>query len=960
MSNKNSTGSDTESEHNFYSDCWEESLLHTNKDSLDSDSESDLYLHSNSQCSLFEKEGKSKLKKTLLVSEKSFRKYCKNCPILQHLENTTQFQVELSPESILQLNFKDCQTNGQSSKAYSPKILPDLDRSCTDHLCLNCRIPYVTVTKNSEKEQTFYTIKEAYAFDKLHQNHPPTDYYPTSKQNKAVQVSFPCKETEAGKNAACEFFKQSAIHSEVEETPNRKAIIFHSAESIFSKKTNSNELVKDNSDYSSEIPYKTHSPQTLEQIYLHTSSGELVISLVLEAAYRDPSGSSQGVGNSSNVRVGKEDTQRHALAFKFKGPECNQLFKKLCISIVPSSVHSDTEKEKHNTSFIKLVGLSQILVDESRLSLASHAESSEASQPLATHTEPSESRSFNSDSDQVLSSLELWSSSGFFPSLKHSHTTQSSHYFVQSLPCYKVTPVHRTSEVQKVQLKASRPVKSVVFTKSTKVQEDRKLRTKPHTSKFQWSKAFDTDPINQNPQAAEINKPFFVPLTQTTKCSCSPLLDLTVDLHSEGKYSETLRSVHRKYCKRTGGGKVTPRFSSCCLRNPNPRSHFENLQYISPVRKKSNSKMRNILNYCLGWTGGQKPCENCKGQVSPTLDSSNIKRNEICTPHPPTDGNSIASLLPGSRNSPVPLPTALSLSNEWRHSSAPCMQTERGTWSPALSYSDAKCSNSHSPCANIKIVQLPKEMNMLKNIDMEKMDFRAFQMAGRGLAPRKHSICPCGTMAQCGLFPNGDTSELVKEKARGSPNINQRANMTEFSRVNSHAGTFNTQEDYCASCHHFSPMCYFHDPQEVARNHFTKVQSYFENGCLRKNLRENVVERNKAQKRGERKNVSFHIGPSYSQVTGTQNASLSNYGYQAPVYHSECSGCTCCQNTVKEHLDLKHQVLKNCLNRESVFLVDPGKGTRSQCKCSQEIPLFSVDQTDTFRGNRCDFHENRI
>ncbi|XP_034978056.1 uncharacterized protein LOC118088472 [Zootoca vivipara] len=946
MSNKNSAGSDTESEHNFYSDCLEESLTQTNKDSLD----------------------------------------CKNCPFLHHLENTTQFQVELSPESILQLNFKDCQTNGQPSKAYSPKLFPDLDRSCRDNLCLTCRIPYVTVTKNSEKEQTFYTIKEAYAFDKLHKNHPSTDYYPTSKQNKAVQVSFPCKETEAGGNAVCEFFKQSGIHSEVEETPNRKAIIFHSIESIFSKKTNSNELVKDNSDYSSEIPYKTHSPQTPEQIYLHPSSGGLVISLVLEAAYRNPSGSSQGVGNSSNVRVGKEDSQRHALAFKFKGPECNQLFKKLRISIVPSSVHSDTEKEKHNTPFIKLVGLSQILVDESRPSLASHAESSEASQPLATHTEPSESRSFNSDSDQVLSeasqplathtepsesrsfnsdsdqvlsSLELLSSSGFFPSLKHSHTTQSSHYFVQSLPCYKVTPVHRTSEVQKVQLKASRPVKSVVFTKSTKVQKDRKLRTKPHASKFQWSKALDTEPMNQNPQAAEINKPFFVPLTQTTECSCSPLLDLAVDLHSEGKYSETLRSVHRKYCKRTGGGKVTPRISSCCLQNLNPRSHFENLQYISPVRKNSNSKMRNILNYCLGWTGGQKPCENCKGGVSPTLDSSNIMRNEIRTPHTPTDGNSIASLLPGSRNSPVPLPTALSLSNEWRHSSAPCMQTERGTWSPALSYSDAKCSNSHSPCANIKVVQLPNEMNMLKNIGMEKMDFGAVQMAGGGLAPRKHSICPCGTMSQCGLFPN-DISELVKEKARGSPNINQRANMTEFSRVNSHARTFNTQEDCCASCRHFSPMCCFHDPQEVARNHFIKVQSYFENGCPRKNLRENVVERNKAQKRGERKNVSFHIGPSYSQVTGTQNASLSNYGYQAPVYHSECSGCTCCQNTVKEHLDLNHQVLKNCLNRESVFLVDPGKGTRSRCKCSQEIPLFCADQTDTYKGNRCDFHENRI
>ncbi|KAM6458168.1 uncharacterized protein PHA67_015873 isoform 2-T2 [Liasis olivaceus] len=946
MSSKSLADCDTESECDFYSDCWEGSVIH-NKDLTDSSPESYFCFDS---CSLFEKEkGENKLDGIVLILENSqvnSTSFCKDHPSLQgeKVECTSKLQEELSLESILYLKCKDYNTDAHSLKSFSTKIVPFIySSSYGDHLCLNKAIPQLLITENSTEGQIIYTVKEAYAFDKFYQKQSSDGNSLASKQNKAVRNK--ATEIKPEDNICYECFKQSPVSTEVNKELKKPANI-QSFES---------HLVSSHSDYSSEYSYQIENPQTAEQIS-HSSSEEPTISLTLKAAYVYPAGSLASDTDPSDVTV-DEDSQRHVLAFQFKDSEHNQPFKKLHLTIVP---------QKQTTKFKKQVGLSEILIDE-------------ASYHLGTHSESSETSTSKVYSDQALSTSNLWSSYWPFPPSKYTHANQLPQFFVRSLSPNPVKPAF-----QKRKPKISRSVKSVVFAKHKTLQRDQKCKNKPSVfSKFHSPKRLDIEPTDENKRVeeAKINERY-VPLNQISKCHCSPLLDLTVDLHSEDRNSEKFLTLHRSSHKRTRAGKVIHRFSSHYLLNP--KNSFERLRYISPIRKKNNLKMQNILNYFLGWTGRQNKDEKYREDISPT---SKLRANETFISHMPADKrSSTVPLHPHSNNYSIPFPTMLPFAgekhspvpslqtgrrkalhifpNECKHSSGPCVEMERDPWNHAESYAHGKHSTSHSPCcANTKVEQLPKKLNIF-NTGVDKLNFGAGQIAGGGLALKKFSVCPCGSMSQSGLFPNTDISESGRRKTRASPDSNWRASKTDSNRWNSLAGTLSTEE-VCCSCHHVSPTCSLHNSykHEAPRNQVIKVASLFENGFPMRNLKENV-EKSKTVETGERK-VKFHLGSNALQETDpltTHISSPTNEYNQIPkhfVYQPECS---CCQTAVKEHLSTSKEVSncfgsenympKNYLNRESIFLVDPNRRIRSQCKCSHEISLFNPEQSDAYKGNR--------
>ncbi|XP_039175000.1 uncharacterized protein LOC120296984 isoform X2 [Crotalus tigris] len=945
MSSKNLADCDTESECDFYSDCWEQSITN-NKDLTDSSN----YFCFDS-CSLFEKEkGEKKLHGIVLILENSqvnSTSFCKDNPLLQRekVECTSKLQEELSLESKLFLKCKNYNTDGQSLKSFSNKIVPFIySSSYGDHLSLNKAIPQLIITENSIEGQIIYIVKEACAFDKFHQKQSSDGNPLTSKQDKAVQVS--STEIKIEDNICYKYFKQSPVSTTINKDL-KKPKNFHSLES---------HLVNSHSEYSSEYSYQIEN-QIAEQTYSNSSSEEPTTSLTLEATNVYPDGSLASNTELSDVSE-HENPQRHALIFQFKDSEQNQPFKKLHLILVP---------QNQTTHIKKQGGLSQILIDEAKYL-------------LGTHSDPSESSSSNVNSDQALPTSNLWSSYSCFPPFKYSQANRLPHFFLKSAP---QNPVK--SAFQKRKPKVSKPVKSVVFTKQKTLQRDKKYKSKPSIfSKFHSLKTLDIEPVDKNKRVkTELNEQY-VSLNQTSKCHCSPLLDLTVDLHSEDKNSEKFLTLHRKSHRKTRVGKVIHRFSSHYLLSP--KNSFERLHYISPIRKKNHLKMQNILNYFLGWTGRQNRDEKYKEGISPT---SKIRANETFISHMPADKrNSTIPLHPHSDNYSVPFPTTLTFvdvpslqterrnptalyifPNECKHSSAPCVEMERDPLNPVESY--GKHSTCHSPCcAHSKTQQLPNKLNMCNNRSMEKLNFGTGQIAGGDLVLKKFSVCSCGTMSQSGLFPNNDISESGRRKSRASPDSNWKVSKTAANRWNPTAGNFNT-EKVCCGCHHVSSTCSSHNSckHKPPRNQVIEVASLFENGFPIRNLKEDVL-KNETGKIGERK-VKFHLGSDALQETDlltTHISSPTNECHQIPkhfVYQPECS---CCQTAVKEHLSTskvsnclgsENHMSKNYLNRESIFLVDPNRQIKSQCKCSHEISLFKPEQIDVYSGNRSEVSKRK-
>ncbi|KAJ6661003.1 hypothetical protein lerEdw1_016804 [Lerista edwardsae] len=947
MSNKNSAECDTKSECDcdFYSEYWEEIVTHTNQDLLESDGESDLCvpLHHNSPIGSFKIDKvKSKLSEIALFpgnNQTNITNCYQDRPLLQvRTENTRQVQAELSPE-----------VSDRPSNVYSSEIVSYVcDGSCKGHLCLNTKIPQLIIAENLDKETCYYTINESHATDKQQQKQPLADYPQIAIQNKASQISFL---GETGENIPCEYFEQSALPVEVNKTPDRKSIIHYSSESICSKKTTSSQLVKEHLDCSAKSSLKIDSPQTAEQTYVHASSAGLTISLSLDAGIINTIGSLAVDISPSEAKVGKEDSQQHALAFKFSDSEHNNLFKKLRISIIPSisySGHLDTETQKQNTHFTKQAGLPKTLVDE-------------VSQPLATHVKSPESSSPDIPTVQVPSALKQRSVRQFLPSYKPAHEPQSSYLFIRSVPYYKTVP---EAKVQKHQLKAFRPVKSV-FTKNKEVQKDKIFRNRPCiTSKFNWPSTWAVEPFpSQTVKESVINELDFHPLIwASTTCHCSPLLDLTVDLLSERRYSgtEKLPRVHRKPHKQVVGVKVIPRFSSQYLLNP--RSSFEKLQYLFPIRNKNCLKMQSILTSCLGQAEERNKHKSYKGEVYSTLDNSNARGNGLFAPCAPADGrHPITSPLSSSGNCCIQHLPALPPPGERRCSHTPFLQTERETSKLAALCPDCKRRLSNSPyCAHIvNVVQPAEERNIVHSLCMEEPNSGTIQVPCEDLALKKFSVCPCGNVPQHALFPSGDICWSDK-KTRASPSINHKASMTALNTMNYPKETFNTVEACCTNCHHCFPTCFGFqnvNRQDASRNQFAKVQFPFENEFPNKNLKD-FEEASKAVKKTERKNDRIYMGPDTLQECSPSYTCAVPPRDRTPKYIMYCPKCCSgCQHfgTSKEvcnSYSSKQKMLENCLNRESIFLMDPGLMTRSQCKCSQEISLYHVDQADRHKVNR--------
>ncbi|XP_044303382.1 uncharacterized protein LOC123031935 isoform X2 [Varanus komodoensis] len=198
--------------------------------------------------------------------------------------------------------------------------------------------------------------------------------------------------------------------------------------------------------------------------------------------------------------------------------------------------------------------------------------------------------------------------------------------------------------------------------------------------------------------------------------------------------------------------------------------------------------------------------------------------------------------------------------------------------------------------------------------------------------------------------------------------------MTESNWLNSPTGTLDTEKAFCASCHHgFPSRSLSNTDRQVSRNQFIKLASYFDNGFSDKNLDEDVAERSKARKTDERKNFRFHVGSGTrnleeSGISGAPIASP-NDGHQTPTCFVSQPLCLCCRTAVKKYLGTSREahdcfaseckLPKDCLNRESVFLVDSWQGTKSQCKCSQEILPFNINPTNACKENRAAISKRR-
>lgn len=379
--------------------------------------------------------------------------------------------------------------------------------------------------------------------------------------------------------------------------------------------------------------------------------------------------------------------------------------------------------------------------------------------------------------------------------------------------------------------------------------------------------------------------------------------------------------------------------------------------------------MHSIVTSFLGEAKERNKHESYQGKVCSTPDNSNAGGNGPCAP---ADGRYLVT-PPLSRtvNSYIQHSPALLPPTERRHSPTMLLQTERETLKPAEMCPNCKCRNSHSPYTAyiVNVVQPPKEKNVVNSLSLVEPNLGAAQVACEDLILNKFSFCPCGNVPGHGLFPSTDISwsDEKKTNMRASSNMSQRASMSESKKVTCPERTFNTDKVCCTNCHHCFPTCFcFHNMnrQDASRNQCAKVQFSFESGLPNRNP-EGFEEKSNAVKKAERKNGRIHMGTDTLQEfipSHTHTGSPSKDGSRIPKYVMCCPECCSdCQSAVhhlgtsKEVFDSyssKQKMLHNSMNRRSVFVMDPGPRTSSQCRCSQEISPFHVDQADIYKVKR--------
>ncbi|XP_034643781.1 uncharacterized protein LOC117886225 isoform X1 [Trachemys scripta elegans] len=971
MSSKNSAWCDVANESDFYSCSWEASFSHSHcscKDLTGSDSESDRhsYIDTNDQYhSLGEERERSQttndLTEAFLVSgnnQTNKKNNGRDYLLLQGKKSqySRSSQKEKAPKSIPPSTFNRSQTIDHPSASCSARVLQSRSAlSSRKDLLSQSDRPQLFITEQPVQEPAVFTIKKAYIVNKLHQKHPPADSPPTSKCNKAVQASFTCRGEDPGECIVCECSKRSLLKEQRNrKLDKKKAAVFHNTESIANQDLSSGELVNGHLhcplEAVTDIPVK---PQTSKHWCLPISSSTLVISLALEAGYSVPSVSLAGAetkySSSSKVRKVRGDASRPALAFKLREPELNQYFNKLRISIVPNPVHLDTDTRKQAIPFTGQVGLQQI-------------PGPEANQPLETQTDSSDSDIPGAQIEQASSIFKPPSAKQFFVSSEDTQDTvwPSTSYSVKKIPYRKGISIKEPFEEQKHQLKVCRSIRHpIVSTKPKEAQRDQRFINKPYiSSNLDNTKTLDIEPFKQKSghyktvKETEIGKLNYVPLSETVKCHCGPLSNLSVNLYPKRRYSgiEKSLSINRKPSKRGG---VTRRISAQSLLSD--RDSTEETQYISPSKRKKDLKMQSILNFCFGWPGAQKKHERspCKGEISSTAYDPETKEEGLLSP---------------------PLPA------ERRSLTAPFLQDERESQSLAdgTFHPEDNLNTLDSPyTGNISNLVQPLEQRSMfqatNNVPLEKLDSESAPVPSGDSILKKLMFCRCGQMPQHGLFPTGDIFQSVTKKTISRPATGMGPCKPEPARECCHREIpDNMNETYWYSNQSVFPT---HSSlenirkQEATRGQFTNTQSYFENSVPAKTVTNELLKEGKRMEMGESGNIRSNMEvDAMHQVCahGMYAATPSEHGGREKtlpeysIYHPNY--CPSCQPAATQKLGTsndyyncfksKQKEPKSSLSIERGFTVDPCLGNRSQCKCSQEIPLPYLEQSIPYEENR--------
>ncbi|XP_075757603.1 uncharacterized protein LOC102459295 [Pelodiscus sinensis] len=960
MSNQNSAWCDVANESDFYCCSWEASFSHSHcscKDLTASDSESDLhpYVATKDQCHPLG-EARERSKRTNDVTD-------------AHLVsgNSQSISKNNSREYLLVQGNKSERSRGSPKGKISKSTLPSSvarnqtvahqstrsARVLQSKSALSSRkdLPsqseprQLFITEQPAQEPAFFTIQKAYILNKRHRKHLPADSLPTSKCNKAVQASLACRGEELGECIVCECSKQSSLKEERDGKPYKKAAVIHTTERIASRDLSSGELVNGHVPSTLEavtdIPVKRY---TSKHWCLPISSSTLVISLALEADYSVPSVSLAGAGTkysrSARARKVRRDAGEPALAFKLKEPELNQYFNKLCISIVPKPAHLDTDTQNQFTGQIER---QQIPGPEAR-------------QPLETQTESSDSDSPGAQLEQTSSIFKPRSAKQVLVSSEDRQDTvcPSASYSVQKLPHKKGISIKEPFEEQEHQLKVSRSIRHpTVPPKPREAQRGLRFVSKPCiSSNLDNTKTLDIEPFRQKSgrykTVKETDKLRTVPLSQTSKCHCSPLSNLSVNLNPKRRYSgiEKSRSASRKPPKRGG---VTHRFSAQSLLSD--RDSPEETPYVSSAKRKKDSKMQSILNFCFGWPGAQRKHESApyKGEFPSAAADFEPREKGLLSP-------------------PLPL--------ERRSLTVPFLQDEREGQSPAdgtLQPEDNVSTLDYPYPGHVSnLVQPPEQRGVFKasnNVPLETLDSESAPVAFGDSFLKKLMFCRCGQMPQHGLFPNGEIFQAVTKKTRSSPatglgpcksqdlepakgyccretpeNVHETYRYSNQSALPTHSSLENIRK------------------QEATRGHFRNTQSYFENSVPATPAAEGLRQEGKRMEMGE-------CGTTRSDRDATAMQQICAHGVfaaapaggggrektlpESSVCHPRC--CPSRQPAAAPKLDAasdyyscfksQQKEPENYLSIERGFAVDPCRGNRNQCKCSQELPLPYLEQS---------------
>ncbi|XP_025050426.1 uncharacterized protein LOC112548554 [Alligator sinensis] len=381
--------------------------------------------------------------------------------------------------------------------------------------------------------------------------------------------------------------------------------------------------------------------------------------------------------------------------------------------------------------------------------------------------------------------------------------------------------------------------------------------------------------------------------------------------------------------------------------------------------------MQSILNFCFGWPGGQKKCEMpSKAKIPPAAEDADTKQEGLLIPPPllRESRSPTTPLLPPKGGGVIPPFTTPLLPPKGGGVIPPCHQSEKESRSPAAGtlHPEDKPSTMTLPhtrnIENIAFSSGGETKLKANNTDMplENLDSEANLVPSRDSVMKKLLSCRCGNMPQDGLFPNGDISQSVKNIVKTSPGTIRGTCKPEQTRMSSQSKKADDayRTSHCSHQVIFSTHLSFENvhKHEDARKHFTSTQSYFENGVPAKTMKEELLNKGRKTETDEKTNIRSDMDAATMQqscVNGLHASTPAEDGegkqtlpkYSVP--HLYC--CPSCQPAAKQNFgasgdtyncfQAKQKVPESYLSLEKGFAIDPCLGSRSQCTCSQAIPL---------------------